>query len=99
MTEQEVPVSILSWSSKKIIRLERNNVAAETTSMATCMEQLDWMRTLLSRMTTAEFSLDNYEGALKKQPASVLGGRLQESVRHVSHGKSGPSINGLATCD
>ena len=37
--------------------------------MATCMEQLDWMRTLWCQMTTAEFSLDSYAGAKKKQPA------------------------------
>ena len=57
---------------KKIKRVVRCSLAAETSSMATCMEQLDWMRTLWSQMTTAEFSMDNYDGALKKQPALLV---------------------------
>ena len=40
--------------------------------MATCMEQLDWMRTLRSQIATAAFSLDDYEGALKQQPVLLV---------------------------
>ena len=65
VTEQSVPVPILSWSSKKITRVVRSSLAAETRCMATCMEQLDLVRTLWSQMTMAGLSLDNYEGALK----------------------------------
>ena len=49
----------------------RSSLAAETNSMTTCMEHLDWMRTLWSQMTTAEFSLDSYEGAEKKKALLV----------------------------
>ena len=42
------------------------SLAAETRSTATRMEEL-W-----SQMTTAEFSLDNYEDALKEQPALLV---------------------------
>ena len=49
-------------------------------------------------MTTAEFSLDTCEGALKKQLA-FAGDRLQESARRDSQEKSRSFINGQATCD
>ena len=42
------------------------SLVAETRSTATRMEEL-W-----SQMTTAEFSLDNYEDALKEQPALLV---------------------------
>ena len=71
-SEQKGPVSILSWSSKKIKRVVRSSLAAETSSMGTCMEQLEWMRSLWSHMTTAEFSKNNYEGAFEKQPALLV---------------------------
>ena len=45
-TEQEVAVSILSWSSERIKRVVRSSLAADTSSMATCMGQMDWMGTL-----------------------------------------------------
>ena len=54
-----MPVSILSWSSKKVKRVVRCSLAAEVRIMAT--EQLDWVRTLWSQMATAEFSLDASE--------------------------------------
>ena len=41
----------------------RSSLAAETSSMTTCMEQLDRMRTLWSQMTTAAF---------EKQPALLV---------------------------
>ena len=46
VTEHKVPVSILSWSSKKIKWVVRSSSAAETCSTTSRMEQLDWMRTL-----------------------------------------------------
>ena len=39
--QQKVPVSIPSWNTKKINRVVRSSLAAKTSSMATCMEQLD----------------------------------------------------------
>ena len=71
MRQQRVPISILSWSSKKIKRVVRSSLAAQTSSMAPCLEQLAWMRPLRSQMTTVEFLLDEHEGALTKQPALV----------------------------
>ena len=41
-----VPVSVLSWQSKKIKRVVRSSLAAEASSMSTCQEHLDWMRTM-----------------------------------------------------
>ena len=48
---------MLSWTSKKRKRGVRSSVAAEARSM----EQ--------SQMTTVEFSLGDYQGAFKQQPA------------------------------
>ena len=51
----------LSWQSKKIKRVVRSSLAAETCSMSTCQEHLDWMRTMREQMTRGEFVLQNYE--------------------------------------
>ena len=42
-------------------RAVRSSLEAETSSMAICMEQQDWMRTLWSPMTRADFILDDNE--------------------------------------
>ena len=65
ITNCRVPVSVLSWQSKKIKRVVRNSLAAETYSMSTCQEHLDWMRTMWEQMTRGEFVLENYEQFLK----------------------------------
>ena len=70
LTEQSA--SINPGLEQKINRVVRGSLAAETSSVATCMEQLDWMRTLWSQNTTTESSLDHHEGALKKQPALLV---------------------------
>ena len=57
---------IPSWS-EKIKRVVRRSLAAQTSSIATCMGLLDWMRTLWSHMTTAEVSLNDYEEAFENQ--------------------------------
>ena len=95
---KKVPVSVLSWSSKKIKRVLRRSLAAETSSVATCMGQLDWRRILRSQMTTAGFSLDNNEVCFDKA-ISVGGDRLQGSVRRDSQGRSRSFVNGQATGD
>ena len=54
ITNCRVPVSVLSWQSKKIKRVVRSSLAAETCSMSTCQEHLDWMRTMWEQMTRGE---------------------------------------------
>ena len=61
ITNCRVPVSVLSWQSKKIKRVVRSSLAAETCSMSTCQEHLDWIRTMWEQMTCGEFVLENYE--------------------------------------
>ena len=61
ITNCRVPVSVLSWQSKKIKRVVRSSLVAETCSMSTCQEHLDWMRTMWEQMTRGEFVLENYE--------------------------------------
>ena len=60
ITNCRVPVSVLSWHNKKIKRVVRSSVAAEASSMSTCQEHLDWMRTMWEQMIRAEFVLENY---------------------------------------
>ena len=61
ITNRRVPVSVLSLQSKKIKRVVRSSLAAETCSMSTCQEHLDWMRTMWELMTRSDFVLEKYE--------------------------------------
>ena len=67
-----VLVSVLSWQSKKIKRVVRSSLAAETCSMSTCQEHLDWMRTTWEQMTRGEFVLENYEQFLTSRPSILV---------------------------
>ena len=55
ITDCRVPASVLSWQNKKIKRVVRSSLAAETCSMSTCQEHLDWMRTMWEQMTRGDF--------------------------------------------
>ena len=57
ITNCRVLVSVLSWQSKKIKRIVRSSLAADTCSMSTCQEHLDWMRTMWEQMTRSDFVL------------------------------------------
>ena len=67
-----VLVSVLSWQSKKIKRVVRSSLAAETCSMSTCQEHLGWMRTMWEQMTRGEFVLENYEQFLTARPSVLV---------------------------
>ena len=71
-TNFRVPVSLVSWHIKKIKRIVRRSLAAETCSMSTCQEHLDWMRTMWEQMTRGEFVLENYEQFSRRVPAFFL---------------------------
>ena len=64
----------MSRSSKKIKRVVRSSLAAETSSMEACVEQLDWMRVFFGHL----------RGCFEKA-TSVIGDRAQESARRASH--------------
>ena len=72
ITDCRVPVSVLSWQSQKIKRVVRSSLAAEASSMSTCQEHLDWMRTMWEQMTRGEFVLENYEQFLKARPSILV---------------------------
>ena len=72
VTNCRVLVSVLSWQSKKIKRVVRRSLAAETCSMSTCQEHLDWMRTMWEQMTRGEFVLENYEQLLTPPPSILV---------------------------
>ena len=91
ITDCRVPVSVLSWQSKKIKRVVRSSLAAEASSMATCQEHLDWMRTMWGQMTRSEFVLENYEQFLKARP------RLQEPLRCNSQRRCSSSVERQGT--
>ena len=61
ITNCRVLVSVQSWQCKKIKRVVRSSLAAETCSMSTSQEHLDWMRTMWEQMTRGDFVLENYE--------------------------------------
>ena len=61
ITNCRVPVSVISWQSNKIKRVVRNSLAAEASSVSTCQEHLDWMRTMWEQMTRCDFVLEIYE--------------------------------------
>ena len=72
ITNCRVPVSILSWQSKKINRVVRSSLAAEESSVSTCQEHLDWMRTMWAQMTRSDFLLEKYEQFLKARPSILI---------------------------
>ena len=82
-----MPILILRWSSKKIKRVVCSSLAAATSSLATCMEQVDWMRTPWSQMTTANSSVGQLCWFFETTNG-IVGDRLQESERRNLHGKS-----------
>ena len=72
ITDCRVPVSVLSWQSKKIKRVVRSSLAAEASSMSTCQEHLDLMRTLWEQMTRSEFVLEDYEQFLNARHSILV---------------------------
>ena len=50
----------------------RNSLAAETCSMSTCHEHLDWMRTMWEQMTLGDFVLEKYEQFLTARPSILV---------------------------
>ena len=72
ITNCRVPVSVLRWQSKKIKRFVRSSLAAETCSMSTCQEHLDWMRTMWEQITCSEFVLENYDQFLTARPSILV---------------------------
>ena len=72
ITNCRVPVSVLSWQSKKIKRVVRSSLAAETCSMSTCQEHHDWMRTMWEQMTRSDFVLEKYEHFLTARPSILV---------------------------
>ena len=72
ITNCRVPVSVLSWQSKKNKRVVRSSLAAEASSMSTCQGHLDWMRTVWAQMTNSEFVLKSYEQFLKARPSILI---------------------------
>ena len=72
ITNCRVPLSALSWQSKKIKRVVRSSLAAETRSMPTCQEHLDWMRTMWEQMTRGDFVLEHYEQFLTARPRILV---------------------------
>ena len=72
ITNCRVPVSVLSWQSKKFKRAVRSSLAAETRSMSTCQEHLDWMRTMWEQMTRSDFVLEKYEQFLTARPSILV---------------------------
>ena len=78
VTNCRVPVSVLSWQSKKVKRVVRSSLAAEASNMSTCQEHLDWMRTMWWQISQGS------------SPHSCH--RLQEPLRRNSQRRSSSSV-------
>ena len=87
ITNCRVPVSALSWQSKKIKRVVRSSLA-ETYSMLTCQEHLDWMRTMWEQMTRSDFVLENYEQLVPHGSSQYSCHRLKKPLRCNTQGRS-----------
>ena len=72
ITNCRVLDSVLSWQSKKIKRVVRSSLAAEASSMSSCQEHLDWMRTMWAQMTSSEFVLEKNEQFFKARPSILI---------------------------
>ena len=72
ITNCRVPVSVLSWQSKKIKRVVRSSLAAETCSTSTCQEHLDWIRTMWEQMTRSDSVLEKYGQFLTARPSILV---------------------------
>ena len=72
ITNCRVLVSLLGWQSKKIKRVVRSSLAAETCSMSTCREHIDWMRTMWEQMTRRYFVLEKYEQFITARPSILV---------------------------
>ena len=72
ITNCRVLVSVLNWQSKKIKRVVRSSLAAETSSMSICQENLDWKRTMWEQVTRCEFVLENCEQFLTARPSILV---------------------------
>ena len=72
ITNCRVPVSVVSWQSKKIKRVVRSSLVAQTCSMSTCQEHLDWMRTMWEHMTRSDFVLEKYEQFFTARPTILV---------------------------
>ena len=68
ITNCRVLVSVLSWQSRKIKRVVRSSLAAETCSMSTCQEHLDWMRTMWEQMTVVVLCLRTTNSFSRRVP-------------------------------
>ena len=77
ITNCRVPMSVLSWQSKKINRVVRSSLAAETCSMSTCQEHLDWMRTMWEQIGASQYPCH----------------RLQKPLRCNTQRRSSSSVN------
>ena len=72
ITKCRVPVSVLSWQSKKNKRVVHSSFAAEASCMSSCQQYLDWISTLWVPMTFGEFVLENDEQFPKARPSPSL---------------------------
>ena len=97
VTEQKVPVSILSWSSKKIKRVVRSRLAAETSDMATSIGTAGLDENTVEPDDDSRFFFGRLRGCFEKA-TNVVGDRLQEFARCDSQGRSRSLVSG-PTCD
>ena len=71
LDNKQCPISPLSWGCKKIQRVMTSTLAAETTSLASSLDQMAWMRLFWAWLQEPGTDWKNASEALKKLPEAI----------------------------
>ena len=69
---QQVPVSLVSWNSRKIRRKVRSSLGAETQAFSTAMEHSDLLRVFWGELSGGLTNIDDYEEYLRQTDAMAV---------------------------
>jgi hypothetical protein len=69
---QRVPVSLVSWNSRKIRRKVRSSLGAETQAFSTALEHSDLVRVFWGELSGSLANIDNFEEYLRQTDAIAV---------------------------
>ena len=67
-----VKYTLLDWASRRLPRVAKSTLSAETQSYDNASDSTEWVRTLLSSLTDASFNMKSFASELHKWPATVV---------------------------
>ena len=74
------PISPISWGSKKIQKVVTSTLAAETTSLASALDQLSWLRLFWKWIHDPKLDWKNPEAALSKLEPAITAPTWKDSL-------------------